>query len=71
MAKFYGENGRVLRDALTPLRKYLKNWSDDQLDGVHPAEARRLLTMVQESELGLLEVEQALADRTIVSRTLR
>ncbi len=71
MAKFYGENGRELRDALTSLRKYLKNWSDDQLDGVHPAEARRLLTMVQEIELGLLEVEQALADRTIVPRTLR
>ncbi len=55
MAKFYG----------------LKNRSDDQLDGVHPAEARRLLTIVQEIELGLFEVEYALADRTIVSRPLR
>jgi hypothetical protein len=60
------------RDWRLPMAKFygLKNWSDDQLDGVHPAEARRLLTIVQEIELGLFEVEYALADRTIVSRPL-
>lgn len=63
MAKFYGKEGGKLRDALMPLRKYLEDWSNDQLDPLHPVEARRLLTMVQEIELELFEVEQTLADR--------
>ena len=54
-----------------PLRKYLKSRSEDQLDSVHPVEARRLLTMVQEIELELFEVEQTLADRAFVTRALR
>ena len=71
MPKVYGKRGRALRDELAPLRKYVKNWSDDQLDGVDPAEARRLLTLVQEIEHGLFELEHALADRAFVPQALR
>jgi ParB family chromosome partitioning protein len=60
-----------LRNALTPLRRYLHEWDEAQLHGVTPSEARRLLATIQEIDAVLLEVERALEARTIVSRALR
>jgi hypothetical protein len=60
-----------LHDAITPLRKYLKGWSDERLDGVFPPEARRLLKQVQEIDAALFEVERALEARAVRSRALQ
>jgi hypothetical protein len=60
-----------LRQVLDPLRSYLKNWDESRLAGVYPAEARRLLKVVQEIDQALFEVERALEARTVVSRALR
>jgi len=60
-----------LRDALAPLRSYLKNWDQERLYGVTPPEARRLLKQVQEIDAVLLEVERALEARTVRPRALR
>jgi hypothetical protein len=64
-------NATELRDALAPLRAYLKGWNADRLRGVTPAEARRYLKQVQEVDATLFEVERALEARTVVSRALR
>ena len=60
-----------LREALAPLRKYLKHWTPDQLSGVWPRSARSLLKEVQEVNGNLFEVERALEERAIFSRALR
>ncbi len=60
-----------LKEVLDPLHKYLKNWNEDRLSGIFPADAKRLLKVVQEIDHTLLEVERALEERTIVSRALR
>lgn len=60
-----------LKDAIDPLRKYLKNWNEDRLYGMTPKEARKMLAIVQEVDQGLFEVERALEERTIVSRALQ
>jgi hypothetical protein len=65
------KNEMVLRDALRPLRAYLKNWDDQRLYGVSPVAARRLLKQVQEVDAGLFEVERALEGRAIKPGALR
>jgi hypothetical protein len=65
------KNEMVLRDALRPLRAYLKNWDDQRLYGVSPVAARRLLKQVQEVDAGLFEVERALEERAIKPGALR
>jgi hypothetical protein len=40
------ENAKRLRDALAPLRAYLKDWNEARLSGVWPADARRYLNQV-------------------------
>lgn len=60
-----------LTDALVPLHRHLKSWQPEQLHGTTPAQARRLLKMVQEIDAALFEVERALEARTVVSRALR
>jgi ParB/Sulfiredoxin domain len=60
----------ALREALAPLRKYLKDWTDDRLYMVSPSEAERLLKVVQEVDRGLFEVERALEARSVKSRAL-
>ena len=54
------KNEKALREALASLRAYLKKWDPEQLSGVFPPQARRLLTMVQEVDQKLLELERAL-----------
>lgn len=60
-----------LKDALNPLRQYLKNWDEERLRGTSPREAKKLLALVQEVDAGLFEVERALEERTIISRALQ
>ena len=56
---------------LRPLNIYLKHWSEASFSGMTPAEARRLLPMVQATHFALIEVERALEQRAIRSRALR
>ncbi len=65
------KTNQSLREALKPLRNYLKNWNDERLYGMPPQEARHLLKQVQEVDAVLFEVERALEARTITSRALR
>lgn len=59
-----------LKEALAPLRVYLKNWTPERLGVMTPREASRLLTQVQEIDNGLFEVERALEERSVKSRAL-
>jgi len=60
------DNAKRLRDALAPLRRYAKDWNEEQLYGVTPTEARRYLKQVQDVDQALLELERALEARTVV-----
>jgi hypothetical protein len=69
-----------LKEALAPLRKYLKkrypkgadnpNPQEPYAYNLTPAEARRVLEQVQEVGRGLLELERTLDKQATVSRAL-
>jgi hypothetical protein len=62
---------RLLRNALTPLRSYLRNRSEVRLGIITPKEASRLLKSVQQIEAGLAELHRDLEAKAVVSRVLK
>jgi ParB-like chromosome segregation protein Spo0J len=59
-----------LRGALDPMSRYLRDWDPEHLQGVTPAQAARLLPVVQRIDRGLFEIERLLEDRSVKSRAL-
>lgn len=66
-----GAKKTSLKDALAPMRVYLKNWTPDRLGLLSPREAKRLLAQVQDVDAGLFEIERALEERSVPSRALQ
>jgi hypothetical protein len=66
-----GSPRHAFKNHLTPLVRYLREWTEGSFNGMTPTEARRLLPTVREAHYALIEVERALEERATTSRALR